>query len=136
MISYPYTRLMNANARVDMAAGVLLCSLETALEAGVPEEKLVFPLAASEANDSNFLSCRQDFHRSPAMRIAGARALELAGKTIAEIDHVDLYSCFPSAVQVAATELGLSQDRPLPRGQQTGFSGPAFSGQHVLLVVL
>ena len=36
MISFPYTRLMNANARVDMGAGLVLCSLETAREA-VPD---------------------------------------------------------------------------------------------------
>ena len=30
-----------------------------------------------------------------------------------DIDHADLYSCFPSAVQVAAAELGLGEDRPL-----------------------
>jgi acetyl-CoA C-acetyltransferase len=113
MISSPYTRLMNANARVDMAAAVILCSLETAREVGVPEEKLVFPLAATEAIDSIFLSTRQDFHRSPAMRIAGARVLELAEKTIEDIDHIDLYSCFPSSVQVAATELGVPEGRSL-----------------------
>ncbi len=113
MISYPYTRLMNANARVDMGAGLILCSLETARNAGVPEEKLVFLHAATEANDSTFLSTRADFHRSPATRIAGSRALELAGKTLAEIDHFDLYSCFPSSVQVAATELGIPEGRPL-----------------------
>jgi acetyl-CoA C-acetyltransferase len=113
MISFPYTRLMNANARVDMAAAVILCSLEIAREAGVPEEKLVFPVAAAEAVDSILLSNRGDFHRSPAMRIAGARALELAGKSIDEIDHVDLYSCFPSSVEVAATELGVPEGRSL-----------------------
>ncbi len=42
MISHPYTRLMNANPRVDMAAGLILCSLETARNAGVPEEKIIF----------------------------------------------------------------------------------------------
>jgi acetyl-CoA C-acetyltransferase len=113
MISYPYTRLMNANARVDMAAGLLLCSLTIAREAGVPEEKLVFLHAATEANDSTFLSTREDFHRSPAIRISGGRVLELAGKTIEGIDHLDLYSCFPSSVQVAATELGVPEGRPL-----------------------
>ena len=50
---------------------------------------------------------------APAIRIAGARALELAGVAPGDLDHVDLYSCFPSAVQVAAKELGLSEDRPL-----------------------
>jgi acetyl-CoA C-acetyltransferase len=113
MISFPYTRLMNANARVDMAAGLILCSLATARSAGVPDEKLVFLHAASEANDSNFLSTRQEFHRSPAVRLAGARALELAGKHIDEVGHFDLYSCFPSAVQVAAAELGVRDGRAL-----------------------
>jgi acetyl-CoA C-acetyltransferase len=113
MISYPYTRLMNANARVDMAAAVILCSLEAAREAGVPEDKFVFPLAATEAIDTIYLSRRASLHRSPAMQIAGRRALELAGKSIDEIDHVDLYSCFPSSVRVAANELGIADDRPL-----------------------
>ena len=113
MISYPYTRLMNANARVDMGAGLILCSLETARAAGVPDAKLVFLHAATEANDSGFLSTRAEFHRSPAVRIAGARALELAGRSIETIDHLDLYSCFPSSAQIAATELGVPEGRPL-----------------------
>jgi acetyl-CoA C-acetyltransferase len=113
MISYPYTRLMNANARVDMAAGILLCSVATARDAGVPDEKIVYLHAATEANDSILLSERDEFHRSPAMRIAGARALELAGTSIEGVAHFDLYSCFPSAVQVAASELGIPEGRAL-----------------------
>jgi len=134
MIAYPYTRLMNANARVDMGAGVILCSLATARAAGVPEEKLVFLLAGTEANDSDFLSTRTDFHRSPAMQIAGGRALELAGKKSAEIDHFDLYSCFPSAVQVVASELGVPEGRPLTvTGGLTFGGGPLNSyGLHAV----
>jgi len=113
MISTPYTRLMNANARVDMGAGLIVCSLAAARAAGVREEKIVYLAAATEANDSPFLSTRPEFHRSPGMRIAGGRALELAGKRIDEIEHVDVYSCFPSAVQIAVRELGLDEDRPL-----------------------
>jgi acetyl-CoA C-acetyltransferase len=125
MICSPYTRLMNAYARVDMAAGIVVCSLAVAREAGVPEGKLVYLHAATEANDIPFLSTRGDFHRSPAMRIAGARALELAGKKVDEIEHLDLYSCFPSAVQVVATELGISLDRKLTvTGGLTFAGGP------------
>ncbi len=113
MISFPYTRLMNANPRVDMGAGLLLCSLAIAREAGVPEDRLVYLHAATEANDSNYLSERLELHRSPAIRIAGARLLELAETAVGEVDHVDLYSCFPSSVQVAAAELGFPEDRPL-----------------------
>jgi len=128
MISYPYTRLMNANPRVDMAAGLILCSLETARSAGVPEDKLVFLHSAAEANDKGFASTRWDSHSSPAMRIAGGRALELAGKTIEEVDHVDLYSCFPSAVQIAAKELGIPEGRPLTvTGGLTFGGGPLTS---------
>jgi acetyl-CoA C-acetyltransferase len=117
MISFPYTKLMNANARVDMAAGLVLCSLAAAREAGVPEEKLVFLHAAGEANDGDFLSERAELHRSPATRLAGARALELAGVGISEVAHLDLYSCFPSSLQVAAAELGV------PEGRETSVTG-------------
>ena len=39
--------------------------------------------------------------------------MDLAGINADDLDFVDLYSCFPSAVQVAAAELGLPEDRPL-----------------------
>jgi len=134
MISYPYTRLLNANARVDMGAALVLCSLETARSAGVPERKLVYLHAATEANDSNFLSTRMDLHRSPAVRLAGARALELAGTPIEEIAHFDLYSCFPSSVELAAAELGVSERRPLSvTGGLTFGGGPLNSyGLHAV----
>lgn len=134
MISYPYTRLMNSNPRVDMAAGIIVCSLATARSAGVSAENLVFLHAATEANDSVYASLRADLHRSPAMRIAGGRVLELAGKTISEIDHVDLYSCFPSAVQIAASELGIPDGRPLTvTGGMTFGGGPLNSyGLHAI----
>jgi acetyl-CoA C-acetyltransferase len=113
MIALPYPRLMNANNRVDMGAGLILCSLDAAREAGVPAEKLVFLHAGTQANDSYTASERRDFHRSPAIRLAGKRALELARVSAGDVEHIDLYSCFPSAVQVAAQELGLAADRPL-----------------------
>jgi acetyl-CoA C-acetyltransferase len=54
-----------------------------------------------------------DLHRSPALRIAGRRVLELAGRSIDQIGLFDLYSCFPSSVQVAASELGIPEGCPL-----------------------
>jgi acetyl-CoA C-acetyltransferase len=134
MISHPYTRLMNANARVDMGAGLVLCSWETARSVGVPEDKLVFLHAATEANDTDFLSTRMDFHRSPALRIAGARAVELAERAVEAIDHFDLYSCFPSSVEVAALELGIPEGRALTvTGGLTFGGGPLNSyGLHAI----
>ena len=113
MVGFPYPKLMNANDKVDQAAALILCSVEAAQRFGVPREKWVFVHAGTDAHDHPLVSNRIDLHSSPAIRLAGGRALELAGTSADEIDRVDLYSCFPSAVQVAAQELGLSEERPL-----------------------
>ncbi len=112
-ISFPYPKLMTANMRVDMGAALILCSLETARSLGIAPGKMIFPLSGTDAYDHYFVSERDTLHASPAIRIAGRRALELAEVELDDLDFVDLYSCFPSAVQIAANELGLSQDRPL-----------------------
>ena len=112
-ISFPYTKFMNANLAVDMAAALIVCSLEKARQLGIAEEKLVYPVSGAEGYDHFSASVRDNFHTSPGIRITGNRALELAGVDADELDFVDLYSCFPSAVQVAAAELGLSEQRPL-----------------------
>jgi acetyl-CoA C-acetyltransferase len=113
MICLPYPRLMNSNSRVDMGAALILCSLETARSAGVPDEKLVYLHAGTQANDAYTPSTREHFHRSPAIRIAGKRVLELAEVAVEDVDYFDVYSCFPSAVQVGAAEVGIPADRKL-----------------------
>ncbi len=113
MLGFPYPLLMNSNDKVDMGAALLLCSAAAAERHGVPRDRWLFVHAGSDAHDTAFVSNRQDLHSSPAIRIAGGRALELAGVEADALDRVDLYSCFPSAVQVAAAELGLSEERPL-----------------------
>ncbi|UYP21117.1 acetyl-CoA acetyltransferase [Rhodococcus sp. Z13] len=116
MISTPYTKLLNSNNMVDQGAAVLVCSAETATRLGIPRENWVFPQSGTESHDTYAIAERAALDRSPAIRIAGARALELAGIGLDDVEHVDVYSCFPSAVQVAAHELGLPLDdlsRPL-----------------------
>ncbi|BBX96516.1 acetyl-CoA acetyltransferase [Mycobacterium lacus] len=112
MISWPYTKLMNSNNMVDQGAALVLTSVELATRLRIPAERWVYPQAGTAAYDTPAIAERAELHRSAAIRIAGARALELAGLAIDEIDYVDLYSCFPSAVQVAAAELGLGLDDP------------------------
>jgi acetyl-CoA C-acetyltransferase len=112
VISWPYTKLMNSNNMVDQAAALILTSVEEAARLRVPTERWVYPYAGTDGHDTYAIAERAELHRSPAIRLAGARALELAGLGIDDIDHVDLYSCFPSAVQVAAAELGLPVDDP------------------------
>lgn len=126
MISWPYTKLMNSNNMVDQSAALILASAEAANRLQVPTERWIYPYAGTDAHDTYAISERDELHRSPAIRIAGARALELAGVGIDDVDYVDLYSCFPSAVQVAAAELGLPVDDPARPLTVTG--GLTFAG--------
>ncbi|MGA8544635.1 MAG: acetyl-CoA acetyltransferase [Mycobacterium sp.] len=130
MISWPYTKLMNSNNMVDQAAALILTSVEAASRLNIPTERWVYPYAGTDAHDTYAISERAELHRSPAIRIGGARALELAGMGIEDVDYVDLYSCFPSAVQVAAAELGLpvdDPDRPLTVTGGLTFAGGPWS---------
>ena len=112
MISWPYTKLMNSNNMVDQGAALVLASVEQATRLQIPSESWVYPHAGTDAHDTPAIAERDELHRSTAIRIAGARVLELADLGIDDVDYVDLYSCFPSAVQVAAAELGLGLDDP------------------------
>ncbi|KUH93294.1 acetyl-CoA acetyltransferase [Mycobacterium sp. IS-3022] len=107
MISWPYPKLMNSNNMVDQAAALVLTSAEKAARLQIPRDRWIFPYSGTDAHDTYAIGERAEFYTSPAIRIAGRRALQLAGLGIDDIELVDLYSCFPSAVQVAANELGL-----------------------------
>ena len=124
-VSYPYTKLLVANSVVDQAAALVLCSAETALRLGVPEARFVYPVAATEAVLVRHLSTRRELCEEPPLRIAGSRALELTGVEASALDFVDLYSCFPAAVQLGAEALGLPLERALTvTGGLTFAGGP------------
>ena len=123
MIGFPYPKLMNSNNDVDMSAALILCSAEKATALGVPRDRWIFPQSGSDAHEHAFISHRNHFYDTPAIELAGRRVLELAGLTINDIDLVDLYSCFPSAVQLGAKSLGLDIN-----GQLTRTGGLQFAG--------
>ncbi len=123
MIGFPYTKRMNSNNAVEQGAAVILCSAERAETLGVPRDRWVFPHSGTDAHDHHHFTERDDLGASPAMRLAGRRALALAGVGVDDLAHVDLYSCFPSAVEIAAAELGLGTDRPLTVTGGLSFAG-------------
>ena len=112
MVGYPYPKLLNAIMEVDQSAGVIVASEAKARELGVPEEKWVYLHGCADAADLWHPIDRQNFHSSPAMRLTGKRALEMAGIGLDKIDFIDLYSCFPIAVEIGAEEMGLALDDP------------------------
>jgi len=118
MISFPYTKRLCSNDQVDQGSGLILCSVAAAERAGVPRDRWVFLHAGTEAVDHWNVSNRADLCSSPALRLAGRDAFALAGIDVDDLAHVDLYSCFPAAVQIGAIELGLVPD---PRADGTGW---------------
>ena len=124
-VSYPYTKLMNSNNSVDQGAALILTSVGKARELGIAKERWVFPHAGTEAWDHLYVSERDNLHSSVAIRLSAAKLFDMTGFGPDDMDYVDLYSCFPAAVQVSANEIGLSQERPLTvTGGLTFAGGP------------
>lgn len=123
MIGAPYPKLMNSNNDVDMGAALIMCSAAKAQSLGVPRDRWVFVHAGTDCHEHQYISHRWSFCETPAIALGGRRALDLAGIGIDDIDVVDLYSCFPAAVQLGAQSLGLSLDRQLTRTGGLPFAG-------------
>jgi acetyl-CoA C-acetyltransferase len=123
MIGLPYTKYLNSNNDVDQAAALLMCSAERARSLGVPEDRWVFVHSGSDCHEHQYVSERWTFTETPAIAAGGRAALELAGLDIDDIEIIDLYSCFPSAVQLGARSLGLELDRTLTRTGGLTFAG-------------
>lgn len=124
-VSLPYPKFLNSNNSVDQGAALIMCSTDKARELGISEDRWVYPWAGTDAHDTYYVSNRDNLYTSPAIRHAGNRCMELAGVSAAELDNVDIYSCFPVAVQVAAKELGLTERSPLTvTGGLTFAGGP------------
>ena len=112
LVAAPYTKLLTANMQVNLGSGLILCSAQAAGDAGVPKDRWVFIHAGAQAQDEWHVTERATLAGSPAIRAVGRASLEHAGLCIDDVAHIDLYSCFPSAVQIAASELDIAIDNP------------------------
>lgn len=127
MQAFPYTRLHCANWNVDQAGALLLCSAERAAQLGIPRAQWVHAVASTESNHMVPVSARAELAACPGARIAGAAALDAGGLAARDVDLVELYSCFPVAVEAYATELGLSLARELTVTGGMPFAGGPFN---------
>ena len=131
IIAEPYTKTMVANLPVNQAACVIAMRYEAALAAGIPRDAMVFFHGHSVANDPWFVSNRLDLGRSMALEAASSSLFTYLDVSADDMDLIDLYSCFPVAVELAAQALGLSlrdSQRPLTlTGGLTFAGGPGNS---------
>lgn len=113
LIVAPYTKRMNAIMDVDQCAAVTVVSARwlnthgdklraAAILGGAGMEEIWNPIE------------RQSLAQCHAMERAISLALEKSATTAEEIDAMDLYSCFPSAIQFALQALGTDANDPRP----------------------
>ncbi|HLI66687.1 MAG TPA: acetyl-CoA acetyltransferase [Caulobacteraceae bacterium] len=122
-IAFPYNKLMVANSSVNQGAGFILTSLAEALAAGVDESRLAYVGAGAASHEPNNILERDRYDRSPSMAVSLEGALRLNGLTAADIDLVELYSCFPCVPKMARRVLGWPVERPA-----SVFGGLTFGG--------
>ncbi len=123
-IADPYLKWHVAQDAVNQGAALVLTSVGEARRAGINPNKWIFLHGYAEAKDS-LVGERPDLSRSDAMELALKAALASANKTVSEIDFLDLYSCFPCAVFLAAEALGIN---PLSRDLTVTGGLPFFGG--------
>ncbi len=112
MISTPYPKYLNAVMDVDMSAAVIVTDAETARANGLAPDTVVYLRGWADASEVWYLSQREEVQRSPALERCFGSALATAGLSSDEISAFDLYSCFPSSVEVSRDALGVEHGDP------------------------
>jgi len=108
-LNHLYSKRMIAQDSVNQSAAVLLCSLAKARELGIPESHYVYLHGMAEGTEHP-LTQRVDPARSPVANLVTDRVLKMAEITAADIDLLDIYSCFPCAVTAIAEHMALPID--------------------------
>ena len=122
-IAFPYCKLMVANSSVNQGAGFIVTSLTEARARGISDDRLIFVGRGAASHEPVDLMARANYAESPSMSVSLRKALELNGLVTADLDAVELYSCFPCVPKMARRVI----DWPLERAASV-FGGLTFGG--------
>jgi acetyl-CoA C-acetyltransferase len=111
-VIYPYTKRMCSNLFVDQSGALIITSEEIAEKLKIDPETWVYIMGGADFKNIFNISQRPKLFESPAAKKGSQLALEQAGLSLGDIDVFDIYSCFPSIVQIITNEMGLSDDDP------------------------
>jgi len=138
MVGFPYPKFMNSNNDVDMGAALIMCSVEKAESLGIARDRWVFIHSGTDCHEHQYISERWTFAETPAVELGGKLALQNAGVGIGDIGIIDLYSCFPAAVQLGAQSLGLDINAQLTRTGGLPFAGGPWNNyvMHAIATVM
>ena len=125
-VGFPYTKYMNAIMEVDQSASLIIMSEKKANEYSVPKSKRIYLHGCADINEVWNVTERPDLHKSKAIRLMGEKGLSMAKWNIDEIDFFDLYSCFPSMVELGREALDIPETTSKPLTVTGGL--PFFGG--------
>ena len=126
-VVYPYTVRIVANINVDQSAALIMTNDADADALGIDRSKWVYPMGGAELNNIWHVTERPRLYDSPPITEAARLALEQSGLSLSDIGVFDLYSCFPSAVEISRQAIGISEDDPRDltvTGGLAQFGGP------------
>ncbi|MFX1296112.1 MAG: hypothetical protein ACFFD2_14840 [Promethearchaeota archaeon] len=126
-IYHPYTKRMCSNMFVDQSASLIMTSEEIAEKLKIDKSRWVYLMGSADLKNIHELTRRPQLHDSPASREGSRLALEQAGLKLEDIDKFDLYSCFPSIVEILMKEIGIPENDPRDltvTGGNPFFGGP------------
>jgi len=125
IVADPFPRRVIARDQANQGAAVLMTSVATATQLGVPKDRFIYLYGGADVTERTPIE-RLDLSRSPASVSAARAALAAAGLSLSDIDVFDLYSCFPIAVFNMLDGLGIGADDPRPLTVTGGL--PFFGG--------
>jgi acetyl-CoA C-acetyltransferase len=111
-ITHPYTKRLCSNVFVDQSAAIIITSEKIGDKLRIDQKKWVYPMGNADFKNIFNITQRPKLYNSPAARKGSKYVLKRAGLRLEDIDLFDVYSCFPSIVEIIRNEIGLEQDDP------------------------
>ncbi len=122
-IAFPYTKLMVANSAVNQGAAFLVASVAEARRRGIADARMVHIGYGAGAREPSSILARDRYDRSASMEMVLRQVMARNGIGAGDLDHVELYSCFPCVPKLARDNIGWDHGRPV-----TMFGGLTFGG--------
>ena len=102
MIAYPF-RILQCCLVTDGGGAIIVTSADRAKDFPT---KPVYILGSGESVETNMVSQMKDFTSSSAFRVAGPTAMQMAGITHSDVDHLMIYDAFAHLPLYGLEDLG------------------------------
>ncbi len=126
-LAFPYNVRHASQWTVNQSSALVICSAERAIAAGISPDRWLFPLVALHCSQTVTLTARRHLEAWPGMEVLARAAAAAVARPLAEIELVEVYSCFPSAVRVQQRALGLPRDQAPTLTGGMAFAGGPFN---------